>query len=154
VAEILLLEDDLGLQFTFRAALEEQGHDVITASNCAEAIKALQVHKPDVLILDLMVGSEISINVASFAAYKLPDTEVVYVTGSSLFSQGELFELSRNIRWVLRKPVPLRELTSMVQHALLTKPDTKLRTYDTVMKEIEKEISPPQKPDQKPEFLS
>ena len=70
----------------------------------------------DVLVLDLKIGEEMSLPVADYAALLRPDIPVVYITGSRLFSGGELFTLSRNIRWVLRKPVNLSDLLSMVDH--------------------------------------
>ena len=85
-------------------------------ASCAEAIAELSKASPDVLVLDLKIGEEISLPVADYAALSCPDTPVVYITGSRLFTGGELFGLSRNIRWVLRKPVALPDLLSMVDH--------------------------------------
>lgn len=116
---VLLLEDDPGLSFTFSEALKEDGCDVTAVSSCAEAVSILQTARPDLIILDLHIGSEDSINVASFAAYKVPTTPVLYITGSRLFTHGELFDMGNNIRWVLRKPVSLPDLKSMVGHMLM-----------------------------------
>ncbi|WP_264211951.1 response regulator [Leisingera thetidis] len=115
-AKVLLLEDDIGVRFTFNMALQEAGYDVRAVSNCADAISALSETLPDVLVLDLKIGEEMSLPVADYAALLRPDIPVVYITGSRLFAGGELFTLSRNIRWVLRKPVNLADLLSMVDH--------------------------------------
>lgn len=114
--KVLLLEDDTGIRFTFNQALQGAGYDVTAVSSCAEAISALSKSSPDVLVLDLKIGEEMSLPVADYAAMSCPDTPVVYITGSRLFAGGELFGLSRNIRWVLRKPVELPDLLSMVDH--------------------------------------
>lgn len=115
-SKVLLLEDDIGVRFTFDKALRAVGYDVKAVSSCAEAITALSEGAPDVLVLDLKIGEEISLPVADYAALSCPDTPVVYITGSRLFAGGELFGLSQNIRWVLRKPVELPDLLSMVDH--------------------------------------
>ena len=115
---ILLLEDNDDLRFTYEETLQHAGHDVISVATCAEAIKALKVYKPDALICDLMIGSETSINVSSFAAYAAPQAEVIFITGTNLFPQGELFAMSHNMRWVLRKPVGTQELRDVVKHVL------------------------------------
>lgn len=127
MAVILLLEDDPGLQFAFREALSDAGHEVHIASRNDEAMSALLCLKPDVLILDLMIERGLSTDVANYAGYAAPQAEVIYVTGSGLFPKGELFNISHNVRLVLRKPVDLRELVTTVDHvaeALTTPPET------------------------------
>ncbi|MCB4456214.1 response regulator [Leisingera sp. McT4-56] len=114
--KVLLLEDDAGVRFTFSMALQDAGYDVRPVSSCAEAIAALADFEPGILILDLKIGEETSLPVADYAALLRPDIPVVYITGSRLFTGGELFGLSRNIRWVLHKPVNLTDLLSMVDY--------------------------------------
>lgn len=116
MAVVLVLEDDPGLQFTFCEALEEAGHEVHIASNNEQAMCAMRRCEPDVLLLDLMVSGGMSTDVANYAGYSAPDAEVIYVTGSGLFPKGELFSMTHNARMVLRKPVNLSELTTMVSH--------------------------------------
>ncbi len=113
---VLLLEDDVGARFTFEIALRDAGYEVTAVANCTEAISALSKMSPTVLVLDLKIGEETSLPVADYAALSCPDAPVVYITGSRLFTGGELFGLSQNIRWVLRKPVALPDLLSMVDH--------------------------------------
>ena len=116
MAKLLLLEDDDGVRFTFEMTLKDAGYDVIAVASCAEAINALSKVEPDLLILDLKIGEEMSLPVADYAALMRPDIPVVYITGSRLFTGGELFGLSRNIRWVLHKPVNLTDLLSMADY--------------------------------------
>ncbi|MEM8655567.1 MAG: response regulator [Pseudomonadota bacterium] len=116
MAVVLVLEDDPGLQFTFSEALEDAGHEVHIASNNEQAMNTLRRCDPDVLLLDLMVAGGLSTDVANYAGYSAPDAEVIFVTGSGLFPKGELFAMSGNARMVLRKPVDLSELTTMVNH--------------------------------------
>ncbi|WP_259968006.1 response regulator [Leisingera caerulea] len=97
-------------------AFQEAGYDVTAVISSSEAISALTELPLDVLVLDLMIGEELTLPVADYAALLRPDIPVVCITGSRLFSGGELFTLSRNIRWVLRKPVNLSDLLSMVDH--------------------------------------
>ncbi len=117
---VLLLEDDEGLRFTFAMALKDMGYNVISAANCDDAIDAISDTAPNVIILDLKIGSGTSLNVADYAEMKYPNTPVVYVTGSGMFPRGELFSYNDNTRWVLRKPVNLIDLVSMVDHVAET----------------------------------
>ncbi|MEO0400771.1 MAG: response regulator [Pseudomonadota bacterium] len=118
MAVVLLLEDDPGLQFTFGEALRDAGYVVRAVSNNEEAMQELRRSTPDVLLLDLMIGGGMSTDVANYAVYAAPDAEVIFMTGSGLFPKGELFAMSHNARLVLRKPVDLRELTTMVSHVV------------------------------------
>ncbi|MEL6467254.1 MAG: response regulator [Pseudomonadota bacterium] len=120
MALVLVLEDDPGLQFTFSEALEDAGHDVHIASSNEQAMDTLRRCTPDVLLLDLMVAGGLSTDVANYAGYAAPKAQVIFVTGSGLFPKGELFEMSGNARMVLRKPVDIRELTTMVNHVAPT----------------------------------
>ncbi|WP_415403298.1 response regulator [Tateyamaria sp. SN3-11] len=122
MAVVLLLEDDPGLQYVFSEALEDAGHDVHVASDNDQAMSALRRCTPDVLLLDLMIQGGLSTDVANYAVYSAPDADVIYMTGSGLFPKGELFGMSRNARLVLRKPVDIRELTTMVAHVTLGEP--------------------------------
>lgn len=116
MALVLVLEDDPGLRFAFCEALEAAGHEVLPAADPEAAIASLKRQVPDVLLLDLMIGPSYSTDVANYAAFAVPDAHVIYVTGSGLFPKGELFDMCRNARLILRKPVDLRELTDLVSH--------------------------------------
>ncbi|MFL4471535.1 response regulator [Tateyamaria armeniaca] len=116
MADVLLLEDDPGLQFVLREALSGEGHVVYVASDNESAMNVLRRRTPDVLLLDLMIGGGLSTDVANYAVYSAPSAAVIFMTGSGLFPKGELFGMSRNARWVLRKPVDIGELTTMISH--------------------------------------
>lgn len=116
MADVLVLEDDPSLQFTFSEALKDAGHTVFAESQADKAIEQIRRRAPDILLLDLMVDGTYSTSVADYAAFAAPQAHVIYVTGSGLFPKGELFDMSTNTRWVLRKPVKIQELTDMVDH--------------------------------------
>lgn len=116
MADVLVLEDDPSLQFTFSEALKDAGHTVFAESQADKAIEQIRRRAPDILLLDLMVHGTYSTSVADYAAFAAPQAHVIYVTGSGLFPKGELFDMSTNTRWVLRKPVKIQELTDMVDH--------------------------------------
>lgn len=113
---VLLLEDDTALRFALTQVLEDSGHEVHAAGNIADATKFIETKHFDLLLLDLMIGNDLSTQIADLAGYRLPNAEIIYLTGSNKFPNGELFELSRNASWVLRKPVDFFELGAMIGH--------------------------------------
>ena len=118
MAVVLLLEDDPGLQFVLREALREAGHAVHVTSDNDAAMCLLRRQTPDVLLLDLMIETGFSTDVANYAMYSAPSAAVIFMTGSGLFPKGELFSMSRNARLVLRKPIDIDELKNMVTHVV------------------------------------
>lgn len=116
MAKILLLEDDAGLRFTFTSALKEEGHSVVAVDNIPAALATFEFEKPEIILLDLLIDGSTSIEIANFAAYAVPTADVIFITGSKMFSGGELFQLIQNTRLVLRKPVQIPELLEVVEH--------------------------------------
>jgi CheY-like chemotaxis protein len=50
---VLVVDDDEGVRLVMAAALEDEGWRVATAENGRVALEALQVERPDAIILDL-----------------------------------------------------------------------------------------------------
>ncbi|MFH2130885.1 MAG: response regulator [bacterium] len=56
--EILLVDDDPDIRDSYSIILQSGGYSVRTANNGREALKALETHKPDLMILDIMMATE------------------------------------------------------------------------------------------------
>ncbi len=58
----VVVEDDGDLQFLYKLKLEREGFEVRTASNGVEGLEVIESHRPDIILLDLMMpvmsGSE------------------------------------------------------------------------------------------------
>ena len=52
---ILLVEDEPSLIFTLKDTLESEGYQVIVSEDGEEAVGLAQEHKPDIMILDIML---------------------------------------------------------------------------------------------------
>jgi DNA-binding response OmpR family regulator len=50
---VLVIDDDLPLRGMLAAALDKHGYQVLLAGDGAEGQRALMIHKPDVVLLDL-----------------------------------------------------------------------------------------------------
>jgi two-component system sensor histidine kinase/response regulator len=116
---VLVVDDNEQNRALARAALEDEGYDVISASNGADAIRAFEETKPDCLLLDVrmpgMDGFEVCRTIRSLP--QGADTPVVFLTAlrdvdtfdSALRAGGDDF---------LTKPVRPTELVLRVQAAL------------------------------------
>jgi CheY-like chemotaxis protein len=111
---ILVVEDDAALRGLFILALREAGFEVREAPNGYEAIHSVDHHRPDLIVLDLLLpgfgGLGVQKEIADRAATR--HIPIVIVTGST----RELDHLS--VACVLRKPVDPDELVETVRRCL------------------------------------
>jgi two-component system, OmpR family, response regulator MprA len=54
-AEVLVVDDDPQLREALTRALQLDGYDVATAGNGAAALDSLSRHRPDLMVLDVMM---------------------------------------------------------------------------------------------------
>lgn len=114
--KILVLEDDEALRYTFSFSLSQQGFSVTEAPTLQAAERSLLAQRPDVAILDLMIGGQDSLGIANLLALLSPRTETIFVTGSNRFPNAELFQMNNYVAAVLRKPVDVRNLVDLIWH--------------------------------------
>jgi len=53
--KILVVDDDDGLRGLYRAELEDEGYEVVTAIDGREALQKLEKEKPDLVVLDIVM---------------------------------------------------------------------------------------------------
>ena len=53
--KILVVDDEEGLRLLYEEVLKEEGYEVLTARNGREAIQQLEMGKPDLIILDIVM---------------------------------------------------------------------------------------------------
>jgi len=115
----LLLEDDESSRIMFSACLHRAGHEVLECATIAEALTCLRTRQIDLLVLDLLIDNTNCLGVARYAGYAAPEAEIILITGSEKFANGELLTEFPGINWILRKPVPLDDLEAFVAFARL-----------------------------------
>ena len=111
---ILIVEDDADLRRVWRLALQLEGYSVEEAGDGIMALRRLDNHPPDLVVLDLglpaLGGLSVQQEIAAHAATR--DIPVVIVTGSAE-------DLSNvDVSCVLRKPVGPEQLVITVRRCL------------------------------------
>lgn len=112
----LIIEDDAALRDLWRIALEREGHQIDTAANVAEATNMLRFNSYDAILLDLWLDGVNALELAAFIGYTSPAARIVVITGSSMYPRGEIFRDVANVAYVLRKPVPIKDVTTCIAH--------------------------------------
>lgn len=110
VQTVLVVDDERSLRLLCRINLELDGHVVYEAETLAEARELIERVSPDVILLDLHVGSEDGLELLDeVEALDLP-VRIVLLSGTSEVSP----ELRSRVAGVLGKPFELGRLAAAV----------------------------------------
>ena len=113
---VLVIDDDLPIRGMLAAALRHQGFQVLLAGDGGEGHRALALHHPDVVLLDLAMPD---INGWDFLQ-KLQETgylgkiPVVVVSAHVLVEPQALLQMG--VSAILPKPFNLPELLDLIEH--------------------------------------
>jgi chemosensory pili system protein ChpA (sensor histidine kinase/response regulator) len=118
-SRILVVDDSLSVRRALGTLLEDQGYDVTLARDGLEAVKALEISRPDALLTDLempnMNGLELTAHVRARGAFaELP---VIMITSRSMDKHRHQ-ALSVGVNVYLTKPYTDLELLQQVATAV------------------------------------
>lgn len=115
VKTVLVVDDERSLRLLCRVNLELDGHVVHEAGTLAEARALIESEPPDVILLDVHVGSEDGLELLDeVEALDLP-VRVVLLSGTSEVGP----ELRSRVSGVLGKPFELGRLAAAVAGLIL-----------------------------------
>jgi DNA-binding response OmpR family regulator len=118
---VLVIEDDPDLLLMLATALELEGQAVVTAANGMDAFRLAQIHRPALIVLDLMlpVMSGEDFRKAQLANEAIKDIPVLVVS-----ARHDAPAIAERIRAVgcLTKPVDLEMFGAVVKRLLPSAP--------------------------------
>ncbi len=121
MAKILIVDDDPDIVDACRLFLEKQGYTVTGASSRADGMQAIASHKPDLLVLDIMmeqpddgIAMAQELRRQGFKAPILMLTSISKVTGMEYGRDNDLVPVDG----FLEKPVQPATLVGMVKQLL------------------------------------
>jgi len=123
--KILLVDDEPDIIEFMEYNLKKEGYEVITAANGTEALKLNEKHRPQLIILDIMMpamdGIEACRNIRANPAYK--DTLIAFLTARNEdYSQIAGFDVGADD--YINKPIKPRVLISRIKGLLRRLGDT------------------------------
>jgi DNA-binding NtrC family response regulator len=117
MSRILVIDDETNICILYSEELTEEGHQVVTASNTAEAVEKLQQMEFDLVVLDIKLKNESGIDLlqqivkerhempvilcSAFSCYK--DDFSAWLADGYVVKSGDLSELKQEIARVLAK---------------------------------------------------
>jgi chemosensory pili system protein ChpA (sensor histidine kinase/response regulator) len=118
-SRVLVVDDSLSVRRAIGSLLEDQGYDIVLARDGIEAIKAMEVARPDVVLTDLempnMNGLELAAHVRSRA--ELAQLTVIMITSRSM-DKHRRQAMSAGVNIFLNKPFSDHELLQHVAEAV------------------------------------
>lgn len=114
--DVLIVEENAELGTLWQKHLERQGATVTLALSADAGMEHLRTEPTDMILADLDLPGSGAMAVADYAAYRRPDSKVVFVTASSFFADGSVFSNSPNACAFLPVRTPPEDLAAIVTH--------------------------------------
>ena len=113
---VLIVQGDRNLAWVWQRHLERQGCEVEVVSTQEDAVAAIRNGPLNVIVLDVVLEGGSAFAVSDYASYRQPATKVIFVTNTTFFSDGSIFQHAPNACAFLRTGTPPEDLAAMVEH--------------------------------------
>jgi PAS domain S-box-containing protein len=119
VIKILIVDDEPDLLFISKRVLNLENYHVTTASNEKECMEAIQRDKPDLLLLDVMLGDSNGVDICKTLKNDPANSSIyiILLSGSKIESENISEGLETGADGYLIKPLKNRELLARVEAA-------------------------------------
>lgn len=113
---VLIVESSEPLAQLWKHHLQRSGARVWTATTQDAAFELLAKHQFEVIILDVVLEDGSALAVSDLAQFRQPDARIIFVTNTTFFSDGSIFNLCANACAYLPSTTAPDDLATMVQH--------------------------------------
>ncbi|WP_439154126.1 response regulator [Yoonia sp.] len=120
---VLIVQSNVHLGAVWKRHLERLDATVTHVQTGDQALGVLGTQTFDVIVLDLVLSEGSAMAVADIAQFRQPHANVVFVTDTTFFSDGSIFNHSANARAFIESATPPRDLAAIVHHYGTPKPD-------------------------------
>ncbi len=114
--KVLIVESERSLATIWQKHLQRLGMQVAISHTQDDATAHLAAETPDIIILDLVLSAGSAFAVADYASYRMPETQVIFITSNSFFSDGSIFSFAANACALAQRHTPVDDLAAMVEH--------------------------------------
>lgn len=113
---VLIVESQHELGTIWQRHLERQGMTVALVADQDSAIAHIDSVPTDIIVLNLVLKEGAALAISDYANYRLPDARVVFVTNTTFFSDGSIFEHAPNARAFVPSDTAPEDLAAMIEH--------------------------------------
>lgn len=116
--KILLIEDDLGLALPLKDFFEDHGLEVLLATTAKEGQSLYEEHRPDLIILDVILPDKNGFEVISEIRNTDLKTPVIMMTGTEVGPESQIKGYQQGAINYMQKPILPQALLSLIQNIL------------------------------------
>ena len=116
---VLVADDEALIRQSLRSVLAQEGFVVTSASSGAEAWRLFQSERPDVVLLDLVLGDVDGLEVLRRIKQEGPETKVLILSAHGTIERA-VRAMKLGAYEFLRKPFELEEILAAVRNAAHT----------------------------------
>ncbi len=113
---VLIVEPSKALGTLWSRHIERSGACVTHVDRQSGAIRAIRNLDVSIIVLNLVLPGGSAFAIADYASYAAPDTKVLFVTGSTFFSDGSIFRHIPNACAFVGASTPPEDLAAMAMH--------------------------------------
>ena len=118
-ATVLVADDEALLRQSLRGALAQEGFDVQAAGSGAEAWQRFAEDRPDVVVLDLVLGDADGLDLMRRMRAEAPETKVVVISAHGSIERA-VDAMKAGAYDFIKKPFELDEILAAVRNAVRT----------------------------------
>ncbi|MCA9811817.1 MAG: response regulator [Nitrosarchaeum sp.] len=112
---ILIADDDLDVLESTQYMLLDEGYEVITAHNGAEAVDMYKRHNPDIVFLDIRMpvlnGYEAFFDIKKYDS----NAKIIFITAFSIDSKKTEKTRDEGLLELLHKPIEFNQIIKIIQ---------------------------------------
>jgi len=122
MGKILVVDDDKDIRSVFKRAFENAGHEVIVADNGITGEQMYYEHKPDIVVLDIIMPDQEGIETILKLKSADNDVKIIAVSGGGMGGADNYLDnaLKFGAKAVFEKPVNHNNLIEKINLILLT----------------------------------
>jgi len=136
--KVLVIDDDRDFKASVRSLLEDHGYAVVEAGSGKEGLEKLIEHKPDVILLDIMMecsteGYGVNQTIKWKDEYAEYRNIPIIMVSSIQESPDELFPMASEVEmirpdWYVTKPLDLAAFLDVLQRAAASRQPSRVST--------------------------
>jgi two-component system nitrogen regulation response regulator NtrX len=138
-AKVLIVDDEKSILETLTGIIEDEGHEVITASSGEKALTLFSESSPDIILMDVWMPGMDGIETLKSMKEKNSDACVIMISGHSTIDTA-VHAIKLGAYDFMEKPLALEKVTILVSRALekqrLEKENIALKTSISLQWEI------------------
>jgi len=117
---ILVVDDEPMVREGLKLALEMEGFSTATASNGIEAMKAIRLQKPHLIITDIIMPDSDGIEVICSVREKNPEIKIIAISGGGRISATDHLRVAYQLgaNGILAKPFTTEQLLCEINRLL------------------------------------